>query len=431
MNNVSKWVVMVLIIFMIITGTTVVAQEQVIEEDINKSVGDLEVHRETTVNGDVKLNVGAAKIWGVVNGDVSADMGEVSVFGKVNGDVKADMGKVVIDGDVTGNVSASMGEVIIEGNVGGDVKSNFGMIRVTGVVSGDVISDLGDSIISGEVGGNVKSEGKRINVNGVVAGDIELYRGIVELGPDSIVYGKIFVKEGMVRKSEGSQSGDIEIEKELTESEIDRLFTFPGGITFRGLDNITNVFREGRSWRNFNIERFMPHELVPFVQIGVMGVYGRILQKFITMVILFVLGILVYSLFPRQVIRVKEAIENDTGTVVLWGIIALLVAIPLMILLVITIIGIPLILVEILGYALAWILGYVGITYFLGGRILETAKSENDNPILKILVGVALLGLISFVPILGFLVGIAVVIIAVGASLFTRFGSTGPRESRE
>lgn len=404
------------------SGAFALAQEQTIDEDISKSIGDLEVHEGITVNGDVGLNIGSAVIMGLVNGDVSADMGEVSVSGKVNGDVKAEMGKVVIDGDVTGNVTATMGEIIVNGSVGGDLKSNLGAVRVTGTVAGDVISDLGDVNIAGEVGGNVEGESNKITVNGIVDGDIKLDRGAVELGNDSVVRGTVFVNEGKVTKSEGAQAGAVEVVNELTSAELHELITLPGGISFRGLDNITDIFRDRGFWRNISFE--MPR-FVPFVEITGMGILGRILQKFSTMIILFALGVLVYTLFPRQVTRVREALEKNTGPVALWGVIALLVAVPLIILLVITIIGIPLILVQILAYGVAWILGYTAITLLLGGRILEAAKSESDNPLIKILIGVAILGLVSFIPVLGVLVSIAVLIMALGSSVFTRFGTDG------
>ncbi len=393
-------------------------EETVIDEDIYKPMGDVEVKEGTVINGDVSLNMGSIDVHGIINGNVKANMGSISVYGDVNGDLHADMGSVEILGDVTGDVSARLGSVKVDGSVGGNLKNSLGTTEVTGAVAGDINGGLGDVQIDGEVGGDISSEGKIVAINGTVEGDVNLPKGMVELGPAAVVEGIIMVGEGMVDKSDGAQTGGIEIENELSRAEIDDLFSGFWGIQFPGVSGVLNIFEEGHFIRDLDLE-----DLSTFVQIGIIGWFGHLLQGLLTMIILFALSVLIYVLFPRQVGKVEEAIKTNTGMAFLWGFLAFIVAIPLMILLAITIIGIPLILVLILLLAVAWILGYVGITIMLGGWVLESAKMTSDNPMLNILVGVALLGFVSFVPVIGSLVSLAVAIMAVGASLSSRFGT--------
>lgn len=411
---------------LVLTGAAAAAAREV-DEEIDRGIGDLIIDEEETVNGDLRLNIGLLKIAGAVTGDVFLDIGELQISGpgKVNGDVHARVGMAVIDGGVSGDVEKKMGEVIVNGNVGGDLQNDMGRIEVNGAVTGDVRSGFGDVLITGQVGGNINSRGKVIDITGIVDGDVYLDSGIVDLGPEAVVNGTVSVKKGMVRENVGARAGNIIVEEELTEGQIDRWFGTSGFRPWRGIKGYT--YRDDGFGHSFRFIRVLPDELWSFIPIGVIGgIYGRILHKLLTMAVLFALAALIYVLFPRAITVISEALEKEMRTIVIWGVLAFLLALPAAILLAITIIGIPLILVEILGLAVAWILGYIGLTMLLGERILAAAKARHENTIVKIMVGVALLGLISFIPILGILVSLAVMIIAVGASLYTRFGSVPP-----
>ncbi len=405
------------------TGEHVWAAEEVLDEDIKKSVGELEIPEGTTVNGNVSVDTGSLEINGVVNGDVKAALGSVTVNGEVNGNLGAEMGSVDIAGEVSGDVNSRMGSLVVDGSVGGHAKNSLGSIEINGAVGGNVDGGLGEIIINGEVGGDVASKGKNVFIEGAVEGDINLSQGIVELKPGAVVGGTIRIDEGLVKEGAESQAGGIEIGQELTEEEVDELFQTAGGITFTGIGDFLEVFDNGEFLKEVELH------WEDVMRWGLIGYTGRALQRLSSMIILFALSALIYTLFPKQVKNIGETITKQASSAVMFGILALVLALPVMFLLLITIIGIPLILVVILALAVAWILGYAGIVALIGGRVLEAAKVENENPILNILVGVVLLGMISFVPILGFLVSLAVAIVAVGSALSSRFGTVSVWEN--
>ena len=149
------------------------------------------------------------------------------------------------------------------------------------------------------------------------------------------------------------------------------------------------------------------------------------------MVVLFALAALTFTLFPRQVQSAGEAVLSRTGAVLGWGLLALVLAIPLMILLAITIIGIPLIFVEMLALALAGILGYTGLSWLVGGKVLGAASAGTVNPLGTIALGVLILGAVSMIPLAGSLFSLAILVLSVGAALTTRFGTQGPAPAGE
>lgn len=402
---------------------------EIIDEDITRAAGDLEIPAGTSVNGNVALNLGELTVYGIINGNVDNNLGEVKIIGEVIGDVTANLGQVVVDGFVSGDVASRMGEVVINGSVGGNVNAGLGTTRVNGTVGGNIDSGFGDLTLNGSIDGNVNSKGGNIYIGGAVNGDVYLERGIVELGPDAAVVGRVAVGRGLVRKDDTASAGSIEIGEEVSPSELQEDGR-EDGYHFHGLERtlgeriadgaistINNVL--GR----FGI--FIPGlSAQPEVSVSpLIRFYGSIARGIINLLVLFALAVFTYALFPRQVKTAGDAISERTGPVLGWGILATLLAVPLMVLLAITIIGIPLILVQIIVLAAAALLGYAGIADLLGRRILKTASSSTSGSIGAIALGVLIIGLVAMIPVLGNLVSLAVFIIALGAALATRFGT--------
>lgn len=401
--------------------------ENVSEGDINKAAGNLEIPTGQTVNGNVTVNMGEIEIRGTVNGDVESAMGQVAVPGEVNGDVEANMGEVTVTGSVSGNVTVRMGEVIVEGAVGGNVFADLGAVWIRGTVAGDVDSGLGELHIPGEVLGNVSSRGKNVIITGKVKGDIVLDRGILELGPESEVGGKIYVKQGMAKVDKGARAGSVEVGEELSEAEIDRLFKSKG-YRFHGLEDFADVggiLEEafGGIGRAFSNIRLLPPARWTTPWTAGFGWSGHVYRGLLNMVALFALSALTFSLFPHRVHNAGEAVYTRMGAVIGWGLLSLVLAAPLALLLVLTIVGIPLILVEILALAVAGILGYTAISRLVGEKIAAAASAKAVSPLGAIALGVFILGAVSMIPLAGFLITLAAFILAVGAALATRFGS--------
>ncbi len=418
----------VLLFSMLPTGLALAQNEVTINEDINKAAGDLIINRNTIVNGDVVLNLGELTVDGVVNGDVNSNMGQVTINGDINGNVTANMGQVTVSGNVGGNVRSRMGEIVISGSVGGNVDADLGTTRVSGSVGGNVSSGFGELLISGAVSGNVYSKGGNVVITGIVDGDVTLEQGVVEIGPQGVVNGRIYVARGLVKKADTSIIGEVAIGEELTASALQ---DSDSGYTFDGAEaNIAGTIadRLDRSFDSaFNRFNYMPHMmrsrgwyLFPFHGISP---YGSVARGIINVLIIFALTALTYTLFPGQSRKAADAVTAKSGNVIGWGLLTVLLAVPLMVLLAVTIIGIPLIIVEIIVLALAALLGYTGITLLVGEKIANTVTSSTVNPLGAIAIGVLILGLAAMIPFFGWLVSFAALVLAIGAAFATRFGS--------
>jgi hypothetical protein len=138
--------------------------------------------------------------------------------------------------------------------------------------------------------------------------------------------------------------------------------------------------------------------------------------------VMLLLGFLLLTFFPRRVDAVAASLLANPGKSVLAGLLGLLAQPLLSLLLVVTLVGIPLLAIQVLGLGVAYLMGVTAVALLLG-RAMPAALHRGSG-ILQLAVGLALLLLALAVPILGWLLWATMVMATFGAVLRTRFGQT-------
>jgi cytoskeletal protein CcmA (bactofilin family) len=141
------------------TGPEVnIGPEETVDDDLYTTGGTINVNG--TVNGDLVAAGGTINIRGAINGDVVAAGGSVMVNGMVRDSVRASGGTVVISSTVAGDVVAAGGSVELEpgASVGRDMVIGAGSVQIDGNVERDILLGAGSATINGTVGGDVKAE---------------------------------------------------------------------------------------------------------------------------------------------------------------------------------------------------------------------------------------------------------------------------------
>ena len=137
-------------------------------------------------------------------------------------------------------------------------------------------------------------------------------------------------------------------------------------------------------------------------------------------VVFFLLGLLVFLLVPKRVENVTTSLVNRPTKAVLTGVLAT-IALPLVVLLlVVTVVGIPFVAVLALGLAAAAVMGYTALALYLGRAL--PFRFERGAPILHLALGTAVLVVLGQIPVLGCLAWIAGWLFVFGVVLRTRFG---------
>lgn len=135
------------------------------------------------------------------------------------------------------------------------------------------------------------------------------------------------------------------------------------------------------------------------------------------------LALLVFLIFPLRTRMVLDRLERHPGLSVAAGVLGCVAVIPLAVLLAITILLIPLILLE-LVFALAGVfIGTAALSLLIGRRLCELmSPSTTPSPFVALLVGLVLITAAELVPVVGTLVLILVGLIGLGATLLSFAG---------
>ncbi len=268
-----------------------------------------------------------------------------------------------------------------------------------------------------EVDGEVVAVGGDVTVKGTVTGNVIAVGGDVFVKSTGVVEGDAVSLGGRVEKEVGA----------IIRGERVGVDFFPDRVVPRvlGLPPTTVI-------------RFPPF----FGGFGGLALFARIVK-----IILFLfLGIVVISILPKQVTKVKDKVRQDFLKSALVGFAAEILILPIFVLLVVTIIGIPVaLLVEPLLILAALILGYSGVSYFIGEKLREGTSLKPETPMLTLVIGILavesvlllarvvgifghfLFGFSWILTFIGWTIWYVAVTVGFGASILTRLG-TRPKE---
>jgi len=299
----------------------------------------------------------------------------------VEGDLETFGGTVVIEGTVTGDVQAFGGTVVIDGTVEGSVEAFAGTVEIGGTVEGDVEA-AGGAVTVGDdarIAGSLSASGGTVTVDGTVAGDAEIGAERIVLGPTAEIGGDLTYNGNLERADDATVDGSVSQSSEVS-----------AGPTGPGLSLPSGAFT----------------------------VYGVLVNL--------LAGAVLLVAFPRFSTAVADGMTDDPIRSGVFGLLAL-IAIPIVcLLLLVTIVGIPLSVAGLVGYAfLVW----AGALYgrFAAGRWL-LAQAGRDSRWVALLLGVLGIALLKFVPLVGDLVEAATILLGLGAlvvALSERYGSGG------
>jgi hypothetical protein len=138
-----------------------------------------------------------------------------------------------------------------------------------------------------------------------------------------------------------------------------------------------------------------------------------------------VLALLVFLIFPLRTRMVLDRLERHPGLSVAAGVLGSVAVIPLAVLLAITILLIPLILLEFVFVLAGVFLGTAALALLIGRRLCELlSPSTTPSPLVALLAGIALITAAELVPVVGTLVLIFVGLIGLGATILSFAGDT-------
>ena len=228
------------------------------------------------------------------------------------------------------------GEITVDAPVKGSVKIAGGNVTLgpAAVVAGDVAIAGGNVTIEGAVKGKLRAAGGIVRINGAVDGDASIAAGKLELAPNARIEGQLrFHGDELQRDPAAQVKGGVE---------HDRGAEHAGGLRWSSHPERTAA------------ERFLH---------GWIWSFGLIM-----------LAAVIAAALPGATQRMALELRQRPWITPLVGLVAL-TAIPLAaVLVMITIIGIPIGILALIGYVALLLLGYVWVAVVVGGMLLDRVK---------------------------------------------------------
>ena len=341
-----------------------------------------------THGGDVFASGANASLSTTTGRDAFVAGLSATLDGNVGGDAHAAGFDVDVDAAVGADLYASGGSVSIGGAVGADVTAGGFSVRLRpGSSVGGNARLMGGSVkVEGPISGSLAATGGAILLDAPIDGDVLVTGGDITFGPNARIAGQL----------EYSAPSRIDIPESVIES--DR-------VRYVESDNWRTV-RDLRDMAGDHANRFWP------------SMFGMFAGFVVTLAFLLAIAAFFLAVAPQTVEDGRRRIVERPGASLLTGFLGLATLIGLVPVSAMTLVGIPLIPIAVLTIVAAWILSYALGAYALSLRIATAFRPEpggNVERLLMLAAGLAILALLNFVPVAGWLLNLTVVLLGLGA----------------
>lgn len=309
-------------------------------------------------------------------------------------------------------------EVAIEDSVAGDLMATGAAVSVSGPVAGDLLAAGGSVSASGPVGGSVRAVGGEVTVTGTVERNVTLAGGSVRVAPDGRVDGNAYLAgadviiEGPIRGHVRASGETVRLLGDVTgtvEVTAQRVFVGPDAHLGAGLVHRSPQPAEVAA--GARIEGEVTHrpaeEPSPFASwiVGLLKVAAFLFT-----------GAVLVALFPQTFVRLRDTLEARPWPSMGLGL-AALVAVPIgLLLLAVTVLGLPLMLIGGALFGAALYVARAVLALWVGDLILGERAGRGPR-VMAFLVGGALLTLAGLLPWVGWAVTLLATLAGVGAAV--------------
>ena len=334
---------------------------------------------------------------------------------------------------IEGNLYAAGSSLTIDGKVTGDVICAGQSININGDVAGDVIC-AGQSInINGNVGGSLRLAGNTINFNGqaarngIMIGATIVTSASSSIGWDLLVLGNIYELRGNIGRDLYGSAGQVNLSGQIGKNVNLNFggkndYTKPliiagtakvnGDLKYKSAKDA--VVESGAAIKGETIHNF-PAVAAKKSNLANLGWWwGNLISIFSALVI----GLVLISFWRQQIIKITDLMLAKIGASMGWGILALLLTPLIVLILFITIIGIPLAFISLALWLIAIYIGKILAGILIGRSLLNNYwPKKKDSLILAMIIGIIIAYLIFALPFIGWILALLAVLWGMGGIL--------------
>ncbi len=332
------------------------------------------LQKDETVNSDYYAAGGSVFIDGTVVGDAYVAGGNVVVNGLINGDLLTAGGNISINGRVTGNVRAVGGQVVVNGQVDRNVTVAGGSVSLQqpAIVNGSITVVGGNLLIASPIGKGAVLAGGQVNINNVIGGDVRVSAEQLTVLQNAKING------GLTYWSP-NQAHIVQ-------------FTVKNGVTFHKTELKENNYQKPS------------REKIAAAAAGI-GVFWIIVSFCAS----FLVGLILLHFVPVFMKDIKDTITTSLLKSMGVGFITILLFPFAIVVLLITLIGIPFAALLGVAFVLVALLNQIFIAYALGKKLLPTGNA------LSLFAGLVVYSVVSWIPVIGWMFNALALFVGMGA----------------
>lgn len=340
-------------------------------------LGGEELYIEKLSFDDVYAGGGLVTVNKDVEGDLVVGGGSVTINANVKGDLIIGGGQITINGDVADDVRVAGGSITLNGNVGDDLIASGGQLSISNnsLIGGSLVFGVGFANVLGNINENVIGGGGKLILGGTVYGDVEAeIQDSLTLLDNARIEGNLIytsLREAKVNKEQ--VAGFVEFNKTVVED------------TDIGMQ-VETIF--SRLHLIFQILKYLS---------------------------LLALGLVLVLLLPKALLDGSEIALKKPWANLGIGFIIAICAIAAMIIISVTVIGIPIALILLGIFLITWYVAKVYAAMFIGRLLIKPKKMTKGKMFGIIALGGFIIMVIGIVPIIGWLVAFLITMIAFGS----------------
>lgn len=315
-------------------------------------------------------------------------------------------GSQVTQGSADHSVYKVGDTVLVTGTINGDVFCVGQTVTIDATVNGDVLCTGQSVTVSGRVNGNVRLAGQDVNLSAVVtrgaamAGQSVTVESAAQVGQDASLAAQSATIDGTVGRDLNGTAGMMTLGGRVGRNADLRVDNVTLGSTAAVADNLTYTSPN-------TLHRTAGAQVLGTIIHHKAAVHNRagtgafIWFEVYWLAAIVVLGVVLEALFPRLFWGWNPVYGAGFWWSLLVGFVAMFVVPVVIAALLATVIGAPLGILLLLLWLAAALLAMPLAAYFIGSLAVS-----NLHPVLRILVGGIILGVVELIPVIGWIVGL-------------------------
>jgi cytoskeletal protein CcmA (bactofilin family) len=334
-----------------------IKEDEIIDDDLIIFAQEVDIRG--TVTGDVCVFAQDVTITGEIGGTIVAGASSIDIDPTSAKTVWAAAGNITISGDVTRNVVLAGGQLSVneDAYIGRDFIGYGGKLTVEGDVVGEIRGGVGQFLMAGRSGDiTLTAEQAKITSQARIAGDL-----IIDSSAEPVI------EEGAVI------AGEVKFEKREAEEE--------------------NVY----------------FALAPFIAFMITFI------KIVVFVSKLIVGLLIIALFRGYTRRLIDTLNTATWKCLGWGFVSLIVIPVAIAILFMVLVGFPIAVFGTFIYMILLYLASIFVAMAIGEKIIQLFKKKGTISLYPaFIIGLIVLFVLCWIPILGFFVRLIVLLFGSG-----------------